>query len=287
MRSARRRWRSTPDDRYPSVRALAEEIEHWLADEPVSAWREPRRRRLERWVRRHKPLVAGLALPGDRRPDRARNWHGPARPGEPSRAGAARPGQPAATWPARDLASENFQNAARAVDLFLTNVSEEQLREPARPPATAAEAASIGAGILPELRPAAGGRPNVATAARRGLPAARRDQRRARQSPGGDRRARAGGGDLRAVACGSARGRRTLHAAAARALQSLALFRLRNDEADPGERAVRSAIELLEPLERDHPEIAEYGRRLGRCYDLVGVVGIVSRPEHSVPAVLG
>ena len=72
-----------------------------------------------------------------------------------------------------------------------------------------------------------------------------------------------------------------LSIASARALQSLGYFRLRNDEADPGERAVRSAIELLEPLERDHPEIAEYGRRLGRCYDLLGVVGIVPAGARS------
>jgi serine/threonine protein kinase len=30
-----------PEDRYGSCRALAEEIERWMADEPVSAWREP------------------------------------------------------------------------------------------------------------------------------------------------------------------------------------------------------------------------------------------------------
>jgi hypothetical protein len=28
-------------DRYASPRALAAEVEHWLADEPVTAWREP------------------------------------------------------------------------------------------------------------------------------------------------------------------------------------------------------------------------------------------------------
>ncbi len=36
-------------------------MEHWLADEPVSAWREPLRRRLRRWGRRHRLLVTGLA----------------------------------------------------------------------------------------------------------------------------------------------------------------------------------------------------------------------------------
>ena len=30
-----------PEDRYASAQALAEEVERWLADEPVSAWREP------------------------------------------------------------------------------------------------------------------------------------------------------------------------------------------------------------------------------------------------------
>jgi WD40 repeat protein len=48
-------------ERYCSARELAEEIEHWLADEPVKAYPEPRRARLARWGRRHKPLVAGAA----------------------------------------------------------------------------------------------------------------------------------------------------------------------------------------------------------------------------------
>jgi hypothetical protein len=30
-----------PEDRYPGCRALAEDIERWMADEPVRAWREP------------------------------------------------------------------------------------------------------------------------------------------------------------------------------------------------------------------------------------------------------
>jgi serine/threonine-protein kinase len=47
-----------PEDRYASPRALAEDLEHWLADEPVSAWREPLARRLARWGRRHARLLA-------------------------------------------------------------------------------------------------------------------------------------------------------------------------------------------------------------------------------------
>ena len=50
-----------PEDRYGSVAALAEDLEHWLADEPVTAYREPLVTRLARWGRRHRPLVAGAA----------------------------------------------------------------------------------------------------------------------------------------------------------------------------------------------------------------------------------
>jgi serine/threonine-protein kinase len=46
-----------PADRYATPRALAEDIEHWLADEPVSAYREPWPDRARRWSRRHRTLV--------------------------------------------------------------------------------------------------------------------------------------------------------------------------------------------------------------------------------------
>jgi serine/threonine protein kinase/tetratricopeptide (TPR) repeat protein len=53
-----------PDDRYPSPRALAEDVERWMADEPVSAWREPWARALSRRLARHRTIVtaAGAAL---------------------------------------------------------------------------------------------------------------------------------------------------------------------------------------------------------------------------------
>jgi serine/threonine protein kinase len=46
-----------PEDRYATPRALAEDIEHWMADEPVAAWREPWTRRARRWERRHRTAV--------------------------------------------------------------------------------------------------------------------------------------------------------------------------------------------------------------------------------------
>src|SRR5262245_25498989 len=48
-------------DRYASAKDLAEDIEHWLADEPVAAYAEPLRLRLARWRRRHPALVTGTA----------------------------------------------------------------------------------------------------------------------------------------------------------------------------------------------------------------------------------
>ena len=49
-----------PEDRYPAVRSLAEDVEHWAADSPVKAFREPLRLRLARWERSHKNLVYGM-----------------------------------------------------------------------------------------------------------------------------------------------------------------------------------------------------------------------------------
>jgi len=48
-------------DRYATPRALAEDIEHWLADEPVSAYREPWPDRMLRWSRKHRTLVTSAA----------------------------------------------------------------------------------------------------------------------------------------------------------------------------------------------------------------------------------
>jgi len=53
-----------PEDRYATCRALADDVERWTADEPVTAWREPWTRTLARWLARHRTGVtaAGAAL---------------------------------------------------------------------------------------------------------------------------------------------------------------------------------------------------------------------------------
>jgi tetratricopeptide (TPR) repeat protein len=50
----------TPDCRYPSALDLAADVDHWLADEPVSCYEEPWLSRMARWGRKHRTLVIVL-----------------------------------------------------------------------------------------------------------------------------------------------------------------------------------------------------------------------------------
>jgi serine/threonine-protein kinase len=51
-----------PTDRYASPKALAEDLERWMADEPVTAYREPLSHRVRRWGRRNRTAVTGAAV---------------------------------------------------------------------------------------------------------------------------------------------------------------------------------------------------------------------------------
>jgi eukaryotic-like serine/threonine-protein kinase len=51
-----------PADRYSSPRALADDLDRWMADEEVSAWREPLGRRARRWARRHRTAMTAAAV---------------------------------------------------------------------------------------------------------------------------------------------------------------------------------------------------------------------------------
>lgn len=46
-----------PSDRYQTASSLAEDLKHWLADEPVAAHRESLGQRLGRWARNHRSYV--------------------------------------------------------------------------------------------------------------------------------------------------------------------------------------------------------------------------------------
>jgi len=104
-----------PEQRFASVRALAQDIEHWLADEPVAAYPERRLERLGRWFRQHRTwtyaavatlagvclvaTIAAVVIEGSRRSEAE----------------------------ARREAEVNFGMAQKAVDDYLTNVSESTL----------------------------------------------------------------------------------------------------------------------------------------------------------------
>ena len=53
-----------PEARYGSVRALAQDLEHWLADEPTAAYPESGVEKMTRWFRQHRAwtFAAGAAL---------------------------------------------------------------------------------------------------------------------------------------------------------------------------------------------------------------------------------
>ncbi len=104
-----------PEDRYGSARELAEDVERWAADQPVTAWPEPILRRARRWARRHKPLVACAAVllaatvialvAGTILLSRANSR----------------------TEKQRQVAEANYRRARQAVDEYFTRVSESKL----------------------------------------------------------------------------------------------------------------------------------------------------------------
>lgn len=50
-----------PERRFATAPELATDLEHWLADEPVSAWHEPWTLRSRRWIGKHRTLVTAAS----------------------------------------------------------------------------------------------------------------------------------------------------------------------------------------------------------------------------------
>jgi serine/threonine-protein kinase len=111
-----------PEDRYPTAKSLAEDLERWMADEPVSAWREPVSRRVRRWARRNRTLVTAaaaavlVALLGTATVLAVQ-----------TRANADLRAANQQTLRERDLEQQNFDLARKAVDDYLTRVGENPL----------------------------------------------------------------------------------------------------------------------------------------------------------------
>ena len=104
-----------PEARYGSVRALAQDLEHWLADEPTAAYPESRVEKMTRWFRQHRAwtfagaaalvlvsmvaIIAAVVIEGARHQEEI----------------------------SRKEAETNFAMAQKAVEDYLTNVSENTL----------------------------------------------------------------------------------------------------------------------------------------------------------------
>jgi hypothetical protein len=50
-----------PSDRYATPRTLAEDLDRWIAGEPVTAYREPFGRRARRWAKKHRTVLTTAA----------------------------------------------------------------------------------------------------------------------------------------------------------------------------------------------------------------------------------
>src|SRR5262249_47525662 len=118
-----------PADRYATLQALAADVEHWLADEPVSAYPEPWAARAGRWLRRHRafvpcPRAAGATRAGAGGPRGAGwAWGNGARGGERSAKQVAQRRE-AEALEQRARARQNLELAGEAVDRLLTRVGE-------------------------------------------------------------------------------------------------------------------------------------------------------------------
>jgi serine/threonine-protein kinase len=110
-----------PADRYPSAADLAKDVQRYLADEPVAAYRDPLGARLGRWARRHRTLVTStaatlfVALSGSML--------------AASLLSAANQRLSAANQQerkAKDAAQSNYQLARDAVDEYLVKISKDR-----------------------------------------------------------------------------------------------------------------------------------------------------------------
>jgi serine/threonine-protein kinase len=119
-----------PDDRYGSPRALAEDIERWMADEPVTALREPWATRAWRWVRKHRTLTTAAA---------AALLAGLIGLGTVVAVVTAKNSDlrvaNAATKQAENLADARLDRAMAAIEDYFSGVSEEALKGGQLPPA--------------------------------------------------------------------------------------------------------------------------------------------------------
>ena len=112
--------------RYPSAAALAQDIEHWLADEPVSASPDTLSERAMRFLRHHRTwvmsgmfalmVITAISVLATMVVNRARN--------RAETLAEANANLAASESEARELAEERFQKTRETVDVWLTGFTE-------------------------------------------------------------------------------------------------------------------------------------------------------------------
>jgi tetratricopeptide (TPR) repeat protein len=309
-----------PKDRYASPRALADDIEHWLADEPVGVFRDPWLARVGRWARRHKPWVAGmtalvvtvlvaLAI------STVLIWREEAR-----------------TKEQRRQAEANFQTALQAVNDMLTEVAQEDLANEPRMEkkrrALLVKAKAYYAAFLekksddPELRQETGlaykrladisrllGENDQAAEAYdqaialldRLAPNSHADPRfrqimadsycylgeilRLRSQPAEARQAYDLAENLQSQLVAEFPGNADYRKDLSRCHYNLGILLKDTRRPQEAEKEFHLAIELLDKLVQEHPETAEYRRHLARAYLNIGpALRINGRPDQAEDA---
>lgn len=105
-----------PADRYATPLEMADDLHRWMADEAVTAYRDPWSSRLARWARNHRTLVTSTAILLITAVTAL------------TISTIAIAGEQAQTQLARERAERNLQRARAAVDTMLTRVGDERLR---------------------------------------------------------------------------------------------------------------------------------------------------------------
>jgi serine/threonine-protein kinase len=251
------------EERYGSASDLAREVERFLAEEPVAAYREPLPARLARWGRRHRTLLAsaaallvaavlalgaGILLLG--------------------RANRLVQEQRDEAQRQEAVARRNFQRARQAVDTYLTEVSEEQLlNQPSMEPLRQRllrSALEYYQAFVKERQDDPSVQRDLAEAYRRlgEISNELGDKKQARENL---QKAIELFEGLRQTESEEL----TLQAGLARSYYTLAYAQAFDKQPAEGEVSAKRAIPLLEQLRAAQPGASEYGRMLGRAYDLI------------------
>ena len=244
-----------------SVRELAQDLEHWLADEPVSAYPERRLERLGRWLRQHRTWTYAVAA----RPDRHR-------PGRDHRASGRRCARRRESRSARRPRPISHGPTGRRD--YLTSVSENTLlkeQDSVDIRGLRAELLARCPQVLPEVRQPAQRRPALRRQLAKAYSRVGEIARRDRHDRRGDRGLQVCPGDLGKVGRGCSRRRRgpgTLGRVPPRTREA----QRKSGDRPAAAQSLETARTVFGKLVQSHPASAPHLTILVTCYVEIGKV---------------